>query len=240
MTYNVHSCIGTDGKISPERIARIIGRHEPDIVALQELDLRRGRTGGFDQPHIIAKQLEMLYHFHPSFQVEEEAYGNAVLSRLPMEIIRAGALPRIIKNSMVEPRGAIWTLINVSGIKINLINTHFGFFPREGIRQAKALLGPEWLGHPVCQGPVVLCGDFNALPNSELHRNIKGVLRDAQLELDDHNPKATWFSHYPLGRIDHVFVSPDIEVTNVEVSKTDLDKIASDHLPLIVDIKIKK
>ncbi len=239
MTYNVRSCIGMDGKISPQRIARVIGRHDPDIVALQELDMGRKRTGEVDQAHVIAKELEMIFHFHPSVVVDEERYGDAVLSRYPMELIRAGRLPGIIKNSFIEPRGVIWTAINMGGIKINFFNTHLGLFPREGITQTKALLGDEWLAHPVCRGPVILCGDFNALPNSRVCRDIRGVLRDAQEELGDHDPQATWFSHYPVGRIDHVFVSQEIEVTRVEVSRTDLDKIASDHLPLIVDISFK-
>ncbi len=240
MTYNVHSCIGMDGKISPQRIARVIRRHQPDIVALQELDMGRKRTGEVNQPHLIAQELEMIYHFHPSVVVDEERYGNCVLSRYPMELIRAGRLPGIIKNPLVEPRGVIWAVINIAGTKINFFNTHLGLFPREGIHQTKALLGGEWVTHPVCLGPVILCGDFNALPSSQLCRNIKEVLRDSQGELDNHSPKATWLSHYPIGRIDHVFVGPEIEVTHVEVSRTDLDKIASDHLPLIVDIKIKK
>ena len=240
MTYNVHSCVGMDGKISPQRIARVIGRHEPDIVALQELDMGRKRTGGVDQPHLIARELEMIYHFHPSVISNDEYFGNAVLSRYPMELIRAGRLPGIIKRPMLENRGVIWTVINIDGVMINFFNTHLGLFSFEGIKQTKALLGREWLSHPVCQGPVILCGDFNALPHSQVCHSIKKVLRDAQGELDDHRPKATWFSHYPVGRIDHLFVSPEIEVTRVDVSRSDLDKAASDHLPLIVDIKIKK
>ncbi len=240
MTYNVHSCVGMDGKISPQRIARVIARHEPDIVALQELDMGRKRTGEVDQPHLIAKELEMIYHFHPCVVIDEEHYGNAVLSRYPMELIRAGRLPSIINNFMVEPRGVIWTAINIVGLgKINFFNTHLGFFPGEGLRQINTLLGLEWLAHPVCQGPIILCGDFNALPNSQLCRNIKKVLRDVQGNRENYNPKATWFSHYPIGRIDHIFVGSEIEVTHVEVSRTDLDKVASDHLPLIVDIKFK-
>jgi endonuclease/exonuclease/phosphatase family metal-dependent hydrolase len=229
-----------DGKITPERIARVIGRHEPDIVALQEVDVRRHRTGGIDQPRIIARQLEMFYHFHPNIQIEEEYYGNAVLSRYPMELIRAGQLAKVVGTSRAEPRGAIWTVINVAGIKINFFNTHLGLFPRERIQQVKTLFCNEWIGHPACQGPVILCGDFNALPSSKLCRNVKEVLRDAQRGLENYIPQATWFGHYPIGRIDHVFVSPGIEVTHVEVSRTDLDKISSDHLPLIVDIKIRK
>jgi len=239
MTYNVHSCIGMDGKISPERIARVIKRHDPDIIALQELDVGRARTNNDDQPRLIAQTLGMSYCFHPSVVGNGERYGDAVLSRYPIELVRAARLPGLMRNPMAEPRGVIWTAIDIAGHKINFFNTHLGFFPLEGIFQGKALCSTEWLSHPGCKGPVVLCGDFNALPDSHLCRNIKQALRDAQEGLDGHKPKATWFSHYPIGRIDHVFVSPQVEVTYVEVSRTDLDKIASDHLPLIVDIKIK-
>ena len=238
MTYNVHSCIGTDGKTSPQRIARVIGRYNPDIVALQELDRGRQRTGDVDQPHLIAKELEMMYHFHPSIQVGQEFYGNVVLSRYPMEIIRSGRLPGITKSPRAEPRGVIWSIINISGIKINFFNTHLGTFYRERIQQTKALLGPAWVSHPCCQGPVILCGDFNALPHSQICRLIKEKFDDTQEKLDNHSPKATWSSYYPIGRIDHVFVGPEIEVTHVEVSRTDLDKLASDHLPLLVDVKL--
>ncbi len=238
ITYNVHSCVGTDGKISPERVARAIGRHEPDIVALQELDMGRKRTGQVDQTHLIAKELEMAYHFHPLVVVGQEQYGIALLSRFPMELVRAGRFPVKTKNSVIEPRGVIWAVINIAGTEINFFNTHLGIFPRERIRHMDVLLGTEWLNSPDCRGPVILCGDLNSFPFSRLYHIISKVLRDAQVELDDHRPKATFFSRYPVARIDHVFVSQEFKVTRVEVSRTDLDKIASDHLPLIVDMKI--
>ncbi len=50
MTYNVHRCVGGDGVRSPLRIARVIAEYRPDVVALQELDVGRARTGGGDQP----------------------------------------------------------------------------------------------------------------------------------------------------------------------------------------------
>lgn len=240
MTYNVHSCVGMDGKISPERIARVIGRHNPDIVALQELDMGRERTGKVDQSRLIAKKLDMRYYFHPSVVNDDERYGNVVLSRYPMELIRAGGLPGIIRKSRAEPRGAIWAVINVAGVKVNFFNTHLGLFFWERVHQTKSLLGSEWMAHPECQGPVILCGDFNALPNSRFYRALRENFRDAQGELDNHIPKATWFSHYPVGRIDHVFIGPEFEVAHVEVPRTHLDKIASDHLPLIVDMKFKQ
>jgi endonuclease/exonuclease/phosphatase family metal-dependent hydrolase/glycosyltransferase involved in cell wall biosynthesis len=240
MTYNVHSCVGRDGKLSPERIARVIRRHEPDIVALQELDMGRKRTSGADQPHLIAKELEMMYHFYPSIVVDSECYGNAVLSRYPMELVRAGRLPSIIKSRIVESRGVIWTIVDIEGTPLQVINTHLGYLPHEGNVQIKALLGPEWVGHPACKGAVVLCGDFNALPRSRVCSSIKKVFRDAQEGSEQYGVKESYFRRFPMGRIDHVFVSPHIEVAHVEVSRTDLDTIASDHFPLIVDITLTK
>lgn len=236
LTYNVHSCVGMDGKTSPERIARVIAQHEPDIVALQELDMNRARTGAIDQPHIIAKYLEMMYHFHPSICVAEEQYGNAILSRFPIQVNFAGRLPMLPDKPNLEPRGAIWASINIDGNRIQVINTHLGLRSKEKLRQAEALLGEEWLGHHACTGPTILCGDFNSRPNSRVCQRLTENLKDAQSILENHQPHATWFSPYPLSRIDHLFVSSDIKVLRAEVSKTELDRLSSDHLPLIIDV----
>ncbi|MGD9302608.1 MAG: hypothetical protein PVI13_13610 [Desulfobacterales bacterium] len=48
MTYNIHSCVGMDKKVNPERIARVIGAPTPDIVALQEVDK------GMPQTHFLS------------------------------------------------------------------------------------------------------------------------------------------------------------------------------------------
>jgi endonuclease/exonuclease/phosphatase family metal-dependent hydrolase/glycosyltransferase involved in cell wall biosynthesis len=238
MTYNVHSCIGLDGKLSPERIARVIGRYEPDIVALQELEMTRARTGSIDQPHLIAKELEMRYHFHPSMRVEEEQYGNAILSRYPIELLHAGGLPGIFNRLGQEPRGALWVRLEVGGKKVQIINTHFGLIPAERRRQVEALMSEEWLNHSQCCSPLILCGDFNALPNSFVCQRLSQSLKDVQLELEHHQPLSTWSSQYPLGRIDHVFVSPPIKVIGVKVGESKLARSASDHLPLIVDLEL--
>src|SRR5438105_2282237 len=74
LTYNVHSCIGLDGHLSPERIARVIARHAPDIVALQEIDVERSRTGHLDQARAIADALEMSLAFHPTITVADERF----------------------------------------------------------------------------------------------------------------------------------------------------------------------
>ncbi len=238
MTYNVHSCIGMDGKLSPDRIARVIARHDPDVIALQELDVGRLRTNGMDQAKIIAELLDMNYHFHPVRMIEEELYGNAILSRTPLKIIDAGSLPRAFDNFCFEPRGALWAEIEYLDTRIQLINTHLSFWAHEQKKQAESLCGPHWLSNPACDGNVILCGDFNAFPGSKVCQSIQKHLQDVQQKLDSHKPLNTWFGHFPVGRIDHIFVNQKIKVIKVEVPSSRLEKMASDHLPLIAELRI--
>ncbi len=238
MTYNIHYCINMDGKTSPKRIAKVIAHYDPDIVCLQELDVRRMRTGSVDQVHFIAHELDMDFHFAPAVKIQEEEFGNAVLTRFPMQLVHAGRLPGIPDRSDIEPRGALWVEIGVDGKTIQLFNTHFGLREQERIQQVNALMGKEWLGHPDCRDPVILCGDFNALPRSRVCNKLRRKFIDAQWSLNDHRPQRTFFGRFPVGRIDHIFVSPGIEVRGIEVPRTALTRTASDHLPLIAEVKL--
>ncbi|WP_237065119.1 endonuclease/exonuclease/phosphatase family protein [Microbulbifer guangxiensis] len=245
MTYNVHSCRGVDGRYAPERIARVIARYQPDVVALQELDVSRPRSGSVDQAQQIAHFLEMEFHFHPAIHLEEERYGDAILSRLPMHLVKRDILPGPPEGSgnrflptVDEPRGALWVEIELNGAKVQLLNTHLGLQKAERLAQVEALLGPEWLGHPDCRGAKILVGDFNALPNSAEHRLLCTQLRDAQLHSPRYKPQGTYFSRMPKARIDYVFVDRHLRVKKIQVPSTELTRLASDHLPLITDIEL--
>jgi endonuclease/exonuclease/phosphatase family metal-dependent hydrolase len=238
MTYNVHSCIGMDGKIDPERIARVIARARPDVVALQELDVGRERSLGMDQAHLIARYLEMEFHFHPAMHLEEERYGDAILTHLPLRLVKAGSLPGLAHKPSLEPRGAIWVAIDLNDREVQVINTHLGLYPRERMAQVEALLGSDWLAHDECRGPVVFCGDLNAPPSSPVCRRIGNRLRDVQAVAKDHRPGNTFSSRFPTLRIDHLFISPDVEVTGIEIPGSELARIASDHLPLLAELRI--
>ena len=80
MTYNVHSCRGTDRAVDPARVAEMIAACEADIVALQELDVGRSRTGRIDQAQAIATHLKVTSHFNAALHLEEERYGDAIVS----------------------------------------------------------------------------------------------------------------------------------------------------------------
>lgn len=238
MTYNVHGCRGIDSKVYPERIARVIARLNPDIVALQELDMHRDRSGGIDQPHLLANILRMKYHFFPSISVEEEHYGNALLSRFPMQVVRADTLTRLPQFSHLEPRGCLWVTCMVRGKKVHCLNTHLGLNYKERWCHIQELLGESWLGGIDKAEPIIFVGDFNAIPSSKLIKEVCKSYNDVQVAMHNHEPVATWFGHFPVGRIDHIFVSPGISIKSVHVPKTQLEKVASDHLPLITDISL--
>jgi endonuclease/exonuclease/phosphatase family metal-dependent hydrolase len=239
VTWNVHRCVGRDGVCSPARVARVLASLQPDIVALQELDVRRARTGRIDQAGAIARELGMAHHFHPAYRVMEEEYGDAILTARPARFVRGAALPGIGPLSRLEPRGALWVSVNISGVELQVFNTHLGLRGYERLAQVEALFGRDWMGAPHCHEPVLLTGDFNALPRSRVYARIAARLRDAQTLGPARRSKATFPSRLPVLRLDHVFVSRSIEITRAETLRTQEARIASDHLPLFVDFVVR-
>lgn len=239
VTYNVHRCVGVDRRLDVDRIAGVIAELEPDIVCLQELDVGRARTGGVDQARTIADRLSMAVRFHPAMRVEAEEYGDAILTPHPENLIRVGALPSVRGVPGLEPRGALWVRVSIEGVDINVLTTHLGLVPREQRLQAAALVGKDWLGHPDCKGPTMLAGDFNATSITRPYQTLARNHADCQRQLGLRPTLKTFPSGFPAIRIDHVFVSPEIRVTGVRAPFSPLSRMASDHLPLVVDFEIQ-
>ena len=242
MTYNVHGCVGVDGRLDVGRIAAVIGEHRPDIVALQELDVGRARSGRVDQAHEIALRLGMRAHFNCALRVEEEQYGDAVLTPLPHRLVHSGPLPTLARTRL-ELRGALWVAVEVSpGVELQVLNTHLGLVPREQRLQVAALLGAGWIGRADWRAPAVLLGDFNATSRYAAYRSLASRLRDVQRgPAGERGGKAalrTFPSRLPILRIDHMFLSEGLEVESVRAPPTALTRIASDHLPLIADLRV--
>jgi endonuclease/exonuclease/phosphatase family metal-dependent hydrolase len=233
MTYNVHSCRGMDGKISPRRIAKVIEQYNPDVVALQELDLGRVRSQKHDQPRLIAEELGMHLCFCPTVVEQGEQYGHALLSHFPMEVVRTQHLCKGKRFWRGETRGALWVRFDLEGMQLNMMNTHFGLGRAERVAQAADLLGEEWIGGVIEDEPLILCGDFNMLPRSQPYRALTRRLRDVQI---DSTPQNTFSSFHAFARIDHVFVSRHFIPSKILVPRNSLTRVASDHLPLIVDL----
>ncbi len=237
LTYNVHRCRGADGRLAPARIAEVIAAHAPDIVALQEVDVGRRRSGGVDQAGEIARELGMQIHFHPAYHVLEERYGDAILTAQPSRIVKAENLPGLQHYPGLEPRGALWAEVDMDPHRLQVVNAHIGLLAYERKLQVQALLGLEWTGAPACTDPTILLGDFNAIPRSRAYRRMAERFRDAQRAAGT-VPRPTFPARLPVIRIDHIFVSPSIRVLRTEVVRGPLARVASDHLPLLMDFEL--
>jgi endonuclease/exonuclease/phosphatase family metal-dependent hydrolase len=119
VTYNIRRCLGTDRRLSPERIAEVMADCDADIVALQEIDVRP---------------------------------------------------------------------------------------------------------------PYAVLGGLNSRPHGTVYRSFAARPSDANL--------AGTQSRRPMLRVGHIFVSGDIEVTSAKVVRSPLTRVASDHLPLIAQLRI--
>lgn len=238
MTYNVHSCIGTDAQLSPERIAEVIAQAEPDVVCLQELDSGRLRTQRHNQAQIIAGRLGMEFHFFAAIRLAEEHYGDAILSRNPLRVERAALLPWPRELLAFEPRGALWVSLSCAGTEWQIINTHFGLGRAERRLQAAALASAEWIGAAAERPPLVICGDFNSRPSSKVHRILAEQVVDAQ-HLAGGARHRTFSTRLPLVCLDYVFVTPQVRVRELRAIKTPLARVASDHFPLVAELSLE-
>ncbi|HEY8382633.1 MAG TPA: endonuclease/exonuclease/phosphatase family protein [Microvirga sp.] len=239
LTYNVHRWLGTDRQVSPGRIADVIASCEPDIVALQEVRVGRVRAGAVDQAAMVAAKLGMELHFQPTIRVFGEQFGIAVLTRHPSRVVRSGRLPcSPSAGPALEKRSALWVSVEIGGRQLHVVNAHLSLRSRERMVQAEALVGSNWIGHADCGDPAVLLGDFNAPPHSRSYRLFASRLRDAQLSNPTGEPQATFHTRAPVLRLDHVFVTPSVEVVAAAPVRTPLARVASDHFPLMADLRL--
>ncbi|MBA3544126.1 MAG: endonuclease/exonuclease/phosphatase family protein [Chthoniobacterales bacterium] len=237
-TYNVHGCVGTDGERSETRIAEVIAALEVDIVGLQELDLSRARSAGIDQAGVIAEQLGWHRHFHAAMRQGEEHYGHAILSRHPLELRRAVCLPGVAPFFCREERAAIGMDVATDSGVIHVINTHLGLGLRERRLQAELLTSADWIDHAEGGAPLILLGDFNSLPGSRPHRTFSRSLRDVRALVEPRRGWRTFPTAFPVFAVDHIFVNAALHPLSVNVHRSALSRVASDHFPLVAELTI--
>jgi endonuclease/exonuclease/phosphatase family metal-dependent hydrolase len=257
-TYNVHGCVGMDGQRSEGRIAEVIASMSADVVGLQELDLGRARSARADQAAMIAKELGWKYHFHPAMRSGDEQYGNAIVSRFPIALKRAAEMPGAAPWYCREQRGAIWMQAETDLGPVHVINSHFGLGRSERRLQAKLLIGPDWLGSVPPDEPAILLGDFNSVRTSRTYRLIEAHLRDVRTLVRPPRPLRSIFSAVSLNSqrrtndryvtfptrlpslaVDHIFVNAALSPTKLNVHRTPLARLASDHFPLVCELTLK-
>ncbi len=236
MTYNVHSCIGADGKLFPERIARVIKRQNPDFIALQEIDRSRKRTKMQDQARLLAEHLDMKHVFRPILSGADGEYGLAVLSRYPIARAQGFILPQLSARKPSEKRGIMHIVAETPAGRTHLFNTHLSLHRKERLTQIRHILEHSALAEVPDDESVIFCGDLNAGPSSPVYRLLSSRLRDAENLRPETASAPTFYSSWPLLRLDHIFHSKQLKPVRVEVIDDWECRLASDHLPVIAEL----
>jgi endonuclease/exonuclease/phosphatase family metal-dependent hydrolase len=229
MTYNIRHGEGVDGKVDLVRIAEVIKQQSPDIVGLQEVDKGVARTQRRDLPAELAGLTGMACVFSNNFNFQGGEYGNAVLTRLPVERWTNSHL-RMLRPG--EQRGVLQVVVKSGGRQLLFMNTHIDYRRDDAERLLNVAQFKELIaGQPL---PIVFVGDFNSQPGSRTHSQMAELFDDVWLSAGD-GPGFTIPSVKPTIRIDYVWVSKGAPLHPVRawVPVTE----ASDHLPLVVDLE---
>jgi endonuclease/exonuclease/phosphatase family metal-dependent hydrolase len=235
LCYNVHWCLGTDGKYDVSRLADVINKAKPDLVALQEVDVGVKRSGRVHDVRELSKLTGLAARFGPTQHYEGGLFGNAVMTNLPILDVAIHPLPYTESTPELTtyPRGAIAvTVQGPDGKPLRFISTHFQHnVPEDRVDEAKAI---NKLFAADDDGlRTILAGDMNALPDAEPVTELLKKWTNAIDEAATPTAPAT----KPRSRIDYVFYRAASQFRVVE-SKVIPESVASDHRPVLAVLEL--
>jgi endonuclease/exonuclease/phosphatase family metal-dependent hydrolase len=238
VSWNVHKCVGgIDRRYDPVRTAAVIADQEPDVVLLQEV-AQNGRWYKHERQVDVLGELLGLphrsYFVNVRFGPRRGEYGNAILSRAPLittenlDLTLPGRKARSVLHAEVRlplPDGATRTL--------HTFNLHLGLSEGERREQLRRLLQAPRLQHVHQQTPVVVAGDFN-----DVLGNLGRRLLVPEGVRGPHRAPRTFPAWAPVRALDSLFVRGDCELVSLTRPRTKGARTASDHLPLVADLRI--
>lgn len=229
-TYNIHRCRGLDGRTNPARIADVIRAIEPDVIALQEVVGASPHAPGHAEE--LGALLGMGWVMAPARHLRNALFGNVVLSRFPIRHHTQYDLSW----KTCEPRCCQRVDIDVDGDTLHLYNVHLGTAFLERRHQAERLstiLHDRRVGEPK-----IVLGDFN-----EWMRGLATAILSDRLQSIDLRRhlrrRRTYPGVFPVLHLDHIYYAGNVEVAKLDLPRTRLSLMASDHLPLVADLRIE-
>lgn len=236
ITWNIHKGIGgLDGRYDIRRIVRALEECRPDIVALQEVDDDAPRSHHHRQVDVLADALELPHRaYQPNVTLRRGAYGNAIISRFPLNLLKSLDLSiRFKKKRGAQIVSAAIPVPHALHQPVMLVNLHLGLIEFEQKIQLRRLLACEevkGLSHDV---PMIVAGDMNDMLG-RLGRHVMEP-RDFRSASDG---KGTFPAFFPMRALDQIFYRGAVALRRCLVPRSEVMREASDHLPLVADFEL--
>jgi endonuclease/exonuclease/phosphatase family metal-dependent hydrolase len=221
-TWNIRHGLGVDEKIDLSRTANIVRATGCDILFLQEVDFRLGRSDDAEQAREVAERLGMSHVFHANFGSPPQfGMGNAILSRSPLYFTCNKGL-----RYTGEPRGLLMATTEVANTQMTLMCTHWGLTAEQRVLQAEDCAAAVAATH----GAGFIAGDWNCTPESPEFQYLTANTTLTDLPLR----RPTYPMAVPTVSIDSILATQNVSVLRTKYGYTD----ASDHGIVVVEVEI--
>lgn len=233
-----------------ELAARQLSDLRPDIIGLQEVSLT------LDRGNRICRRLnELLAEDSRRYRIYHMANTTRMVTRGAVAVMTH--LPALYHDGVdfLEEldfnRVAHRLRVDLSGSAFDFYNTHLHYLLGQDAdevrcRQATKLL--DWMDSHGSGAPKVLVGDFNAWPDSEPVRILKGRLLSAYDSAHGTEPAKTWPTplvnqpNAPEWTLDYIFITRNVRVLDARLAFDQPDPgdpslYPSDHYGLVTTIE---
>ena len=229
-TYNIHRCRGMDRRVVPARIIEVLRDISADVIALQEV-IGAGPAGA-GQAEEIGAGLGMGWVMNCVRTLRQHQFGNVVLSRYP--IVHHSQYD--LSWRTCESRNCQRADLDIGGQVLHVYNVHLGTAVLERRYQAGRLA--SFVHDRRVAGPKVILGDFNEWMRGLATKTLSSLFESVDIAAYLKR-RRTYPGLFPVVHLDHIYYEGRVEVTGVEMPRTRKALIASDHLPLVANLRIR-
>ncbi len=236
VSYNIHKCIGgVDRRYEPERTAEVLRNLEADVLLLQEVDHDVPRSNRDRQVDLLGELVGMRYRaWYPNVDVRGGGtYGNAILSRYPLIETTNIDLSIRFKKKRSVLHGVIRVRHDDIDRTVHVYNMHLGLARFERRIQLRKFVDSHPFATLHHDTPVVVGGDLN-----DVYGGLGELLEPAGFRGIERRP-LTFPAWGPLRALDAIFVRGSVDFLGLSRCESDLARRASDHRPLVAEVRLR-